>query len=171
MNTTNIDLSVLTDEEKTTYFRLIEKATKLTNPTNINPLRVKEGEHFYVLAPDGDIKSYEEHYRYFEDKCFKFGNYFKTDSGARFAKLKQLTYQKLKAYASKYNKGMIDWLDGYQAKWFIRYDHINEALDYSWVTTGRVMNQIYFTSEEVARNAINFVGEDDIVRYLFDVLR
>lgn len=95
------------------------------------------------------------------------GNCFETKEQAEFAIDKQKVYTELKRYALEHNEEENDWNDIDKCKWYITKD-CGKLNVYSFYRL-QFLNQIYFTSEEIAQNAIKEIGEDRIKKYLFEV--
>lgn len=98
---------------------------------------------------------------------FNLGNCFKTQEEAEFALEKQKVYMQLKRYAIEHNEFKLDWNDEDQCKWCIGFE-CGTLCVYDYYIF-QELNQIYFTSYEIARNAIQKIGEDRIKKYLFEV--
>lgn len=161
MEEIKINLDNLTNEERETLLKLVEKGNK----TNKRRERL---ETYYFISDKGAICC----------KCalgavneirYRLGNYFQTKEEAEFARNKQLIYQQLKDYALEHTTEEFDWNSPNQFKWFIRYDNKYKKIIYSWTRYSIDINQIYFTSEEIAKAAVEEVGEDNIKKYLFGV--
>lgn len=161
MEEIKVNLDNLTNEERETLLKLVKKGNK----TNKKRERL---ETYYFISDKGAICC----------KCasgavneirYRFGNYFQTKEEAEFARKKQLIYQQLKDYALEHTTEEIDWDNQDQAKWLIKYDNRDKEMKYYWVTSLIYINQIYFTSEKIARDAIEEIGEDNIKKYLFGV--
>lgn len=161
MEEIKVNLDNLTNEERETLLKLVKKGNK----TNKKRERL---ETYYFISDKGAICC----------KCalgavneirYRLGNYFQTKEEAEFAREKQLIYQKLKDYALGHNTEEFDWSNVNQFKWSIKYDNKYKRIMYSWTRHLIDSNQIYFTSEEIARAAVEKVGEDNIKKYLFGV--
>lgn len=173
MEEIKVNLDNLTNEERETLLKLVEKGNK----------KNKKRERFKVyccIDNDGNIVYLNDYYSnnnndddddgtYYNEFHYRFGNYFQTKEEAEFARKKQLVYQKLKDYALEHNTEEIDWDNYNQLKWIIRYEKDYKEIRYSWITDTFYINQIYFTSEKIARDAVKEIGEDNIKKYLFGV--
>lgn len=126
-------------------------------------------EIYYSICPNGNIVSSIEKNTFYDDNCWKFGNYYNTVKEAEFAKQKQLVYQKLKKYALEHNTEEIDWTDNCSSKFYITYGYQNNELFIYSVRTVKSPNTVYFTSKKIAENAIKDIGEDRIKKYLFEI--
>lgn len=141
--------------------KLVEKGNKT------NKKRWRGYGAYYYITPCGDVTYSFDSMCLYDEQCYKLGNYFKTKEEAEFARKKRLIYQQLKDYALGHNTEEIDWNNLSQFRWFIKYDNNCEIIRYCWTRFLNCMNQIYFTSEEIARAAVEEIGEDNIKKYLF----
>lgn len=155
-----VELENLTDKEKKTFLHLVEKSKK-SRKRHMN-------EIYYSICPNGNIVSSIEKNTFYDDNCWKFGNYYNTVKEAEFAKQKQLVYQKLKKYALEHNTEDIDWENYLQIKYFIYCNTKSNDLCIMDVSEMKIAGQVYFTSEKIAENAIKYIGEDRIKKYLFE---
>lgn len=69
----------------------------------------------------------------------------------------------------EHNTEEIDWNNLNQFRWFINYNSNSKRIIYCWTRYLIDINQIYFTSEEIARAAVEEIGKDNIKKYLFGV--
>jgi hypothetical protein len=163
MEEIKVNLDNLTNEERETLLKLVEKGNK----TNKKRWRSKRNNKYYSISNCGDLISNIEYGCGLDESSYQLGNYFKTEKEAEFARDKQLIYQKLKDYALEHNTEEIDWNNLNQFKWFIRYDSNYKEIKYCWTRFSIYINQIYFTSKEIVKDAIKEIGEDNIKKYLF----
>ena len=91
----------------------------------------------------------------------------KTEEECIFKKEKQEVLAELRQFAEENNTEEIDWSNYRQHKWHCCYDYEDKAICCSFTTSWRFLNNIYFTSEELAQQAVAKVGEDRIKKYLF----
>ena len=126
-------------------------------------------EIYYSICPNGNIVSSIEKNTFYDDNCWKFGNYYNTVKEAEFAKQKQLVYQELKKYALEHNTEDIDWENYLQIKYFIYCNTKSNDLCIMDVSEMKIAGQVYFTSEKIAENAIKAIGKDRIKKYLFEI--
>lgn len=163
MEEIKVNLENLTNEERETLLRLVEKGNK------INKKRWRGYGAYYYITPCGDVTYSFDSMCLYDEQCYKLGNYFQTKEEAEFARKKQCIYQKLKDYALEHNTEEIDLNNNIQHKWFMRYDNVCKKMGYFCMTSLLHMHQIYFTSEKIARAAVKEIGEDNIKKYLFGV--
>lgn len=163
-NTITINIENLTQEEREQLISLAEKGNKV-NPKK--RWRAERYETYYWIDTDVRIFKSNECGRESDNFCYQTHNYFKTKEDAEFARKRILVYQELKDYALKYNESEFDWNNREQYKYYIFCN--NKEILIGNDNTVMDLGQIYFTSREIARNAINFIGEDRIKKYLFGI--
>lgn len=101
---------------------------------------------------------------------FSIGNYFKTKEEAKYMVEKLKVIHELQKFAYENNQKEIDWKNFSQNKFYLTYDYEDEeiCIDYYKRYKNAPIN-IYFTSEELAKKAIEEIGEDRIKKYYFDM--
>lgn len=164
MEEIKVNLDNLTNIERKTLLKLVKKGNK----TNKKRWRSKENDKYYTLTSSGEPMLELDDRRNSDEQCYKLGNYFNTRKEAEFARDKQLIYQQLKDYALEHNE-VIDWNDPKQTIWFIAYDNTYKTITYFFARSELYIDPVYFTSERIARAAVEEVGEDNIKKYLFGV--
>ena len=121
-----------------------------------------------IVITEEDIKTANsaiDNYRY------DTHNYFQSEEEARkYAKVLE-TERQLKKFADEHN-GKIDWSDNDSVKYYLcynynyNYNYIKQSIsiDSAWVR--RYPRVIYFSSKEIASQAIGEIGTDKIKEYL-----
>ena len=101
----------------------------------------------------------------FDDFHYDTHNYFQTeDEAQKYANVLE-TERQLKKFADEYN-GEIDWGNNNQEKCYLYYSYSGYKVGITnqyWTKQPRI---IHFSSEEIAQQAINEIGEDKIKEYL-----
>lgn len=162
MNIEITNLDNLTEVEKETFNRLVAKANKKSKV-----FKPEYRQEYFCIDLYADILN-TAFYKDNADKTrFELGNIFETKEQAEFALEKQKVYMELKRYALEHNEFKLDWNDKDQCKWCIGFE-CGTLCFYDYYIL-QYPNQIYFTSEEIAQNAIDEIGEDRIKKYLFEV--
>lgn len=162
MNIEIKNLDNLTEEEKETFNRLVEKANKKSKV-----FKPAHRQEYFYIDTEGDVSDQKWEDDGYDNICYELGNCFGTRKQAEFALEKQKVYIKLKRYALEHNEDVFDWRDGYQRKYYIYCEC--EELGISYTEYLRVPSNIYFTSPIIAQKAIKEIGEDRIKKYLFGV--
>ena len=163
-NTITVNMENLTQEERNQLISLVEKSNKSKTKKR---WRAEKDERYYFINSYSDIIQDVEKYTRVDNQRYKIDNYFKTREKAEFEKEKRLVYQELKNYALEHNEGEIDWNNAKQYKYYI-YCY-KGGIYIGNKNTTMYLGQIYFTSSEIANNAINTVGGDRIKKYLFGI--
>ena len=91
----------------------------------------------------------------------------KTEEECIFKKEKQEVLAELRQFAEE-NNGEIEWKNEKQGRWYIKFFLGSGEICFDFDSYKRT-NDIYFTSEELAQQAVAKVGEDRIKKYLFGV--
>ena len=93
----------------------------------------------------------------------------KTEEECIFKKEKQEVLAELREFAEENNTEEIDWENCGQPKWYLVCNYIYKRIEIFTNTSWKHINDIYFTSKELAKSAVAKVGEDRIKKYLFGV--
>lgn len=126
------------------------------------------GDLYYYINSNGDIKLSYYNTRSIDKRCI--GNFFKTDDEADHMVEKLKVIKELQDFAIENSDEEIDWVDNEQDKWEICYKDSNDGVKpaYNIYYRAQAFN-IYFTSLEIAKEAIKKIGEDRIKKYYFDI--
>lgn len=166
MNTLQINMNNLSEEERNTLLSLIEKANKPKNKV----WEPEKDETYYYSYSDGSIEEATWDNINVDKNRYAIGNCFKTREEAEFALEKQKVITELKRYAIEHNEGEIDWYVRGTCKYYIQYDYVNNKLNISHTRYFKNNNSsMYFTSEKIAEAAIEAISEERIKKYCFEV--
>lgn len=165
MNELKVNFDNLTVEERAELLKLVEKANKPKSKV----WKPKEGEEYYVYIVSGIIIHDVWNGDGVDENRYTIGNCFKTEEEAQNAVERLKIRAELQRYADEHNDKPIDWWNIRQKKWYIRFDYFNKTVGCAAITIARDCFQIYFSSEEVAKAAVQAVGEERIKKYLFEV--
>lgn len=165
-NNITVNMENLSTEERKQLISLVEKSNQ---PKPKNRWRANCGEHYYTIFSDGYIDRPCENNQSVDNLRYKLGNYFETPEEVKCELEKRLVYQQLKDYAIKHNDGEVNWTDENQIKYYISYSSRSNSLLIDWCKVRINMYNIYFTSLEIAQNAIETIGEDRIKKYIFGI--
>lgn len=103
----------------------------------------------------------------FDECTWATGNCFKTKEEAEFEAERLKVISELKRFAEEHNDP-IDWEDTLQNKWFIGAYTAKNTIGCSFVSSFK-SNDIYFSSREIAQQAISEIGEERIKKYYLGV--
>ena len=121
----------------------------------------ERGDSIYYVDGDGILETYDYSSGEFEHEYLR----------GRVTTDKQLAIDRdraarirfaLEKYAAEHNAGAIDWADSHCSKYYIYYARGNKHLSIGYLSSAKDDN-IFFDSAETARNAIEAVGEEDVL--------
>ena len=99
---------------------------------------------------------------------YELGNCFKSKEECEFAIEKTKVTVELKRFAEKNNKCTINWNDYTQRKYYIKYDVKDDVIMVFSSGCMKSGNTIYFSSQEIAKNAVDTIGTDRLKKYYFE---
>lgn len=166
MNELKVNFDNLTKEERAELLKLIEKANKPKSKV----WKPEKGERYYSLC-FGSVSNYcwNSTGDFIDNGNYAIGNCFKTAEEAQNAIERLKIRAELQRYADEHNDKPIDWKNGNQEKWGIYFVYDNGEVRCFCSYWIRDFFQIYFTSKEIAKAAVQAVGEERIKKYLFGV--
>lgn len=169
-----IDISVLPEAEQDLIKALFDKCCERANKKKEKKSEPKiwkpeYGEWYWFIGTDGQISNCEWANDRIDRGRYSMGNCFKTKEEATFAREKQKIKIELQRFADEHNDSDKEKWDGINPHYTIRYDIGDEALVRSSNHVVENINDIYFTSEDIVKNAVDYIGAKRIMKYLFDV--
>lgn len=127
--------------------------------------RSKNGDIYWLVGSNGKPDwSYELNR---DNDSFRYDthNYFQTEEEAqRYAKVLE-TERQLKKFADEHND-VIDWSNINQHKWNLCYYYSRYEVSPIRCCGIKEAKVIYFSSEEIAQQAIDEIGTEEIKEYL-----
>ncbi|MCK9577612.1 MAG: hypothetical protein M0R51_17030 [Clostridia bacterium] len=125
------------------------------------------GERYCFIDTIGNIRC--ENWDNYEIDIYrlKHNNAFHTEEEAEFEFEKQEVLAELRQFAEE-NNGEIEWKNDRQGRWYIKFFLGSGGICFDFDSYKRT-NEIYFTSEELAQQAVAKVGEERLKKYLFGV--
>lgn len=163
MNELKVNFENLTEEERAELLKLVEKANKPKSKV----WKPERGETYYC-SWGGIVYNNYCNSDFIDNNRYAIGNCFKTEEEAQNAVERLKIRAELQRYADEHNEP-IDWENNNQEKWYIHFNYYNKTVGCGCITMARDCFQIYFTSEEIAKAAVQAVGEERIKKYLFEV--
>ena len=163
-----IHLDNLTEEEREQFTKLLSKASE--EPSKESRVwKPENNEEYYFIndfaTADTDIwgDSHVDH------KRFEIGNVYKTREEVCFALERAKVKAELKRYALEHN-------DPEKEAWDLKNRHFGLTLKHDTKDIGQTDLKIFqdesatcFTSAPIARDAIEAVGRERILKYIFGV--
>lgn len=102
------------------------------------------------------------------DNFYAIGNCFPTKEAAEFAVEKLKVIAELKRFAEEHNEP-IDWEDEGTGRYFIEYNLRCDMITVDGIYNDFLDRNICFSSEEIAKAAIEAIGEERLKKYYFEV--
>ena len=128
----------------------------------------EDGERYCFVSGNGNIFWSWWENNDFDTYQLKHNNAFHTEKEAEFEFEKQEVLAELRQFAEE-NNGEIEWKNDRQGRWYIKFFLGSGEICFDFDSYKRT-NDIYFTSEELAKQAVSKIGEDRIKKYLFGVV-
>lgn len=128
--------------------------------------RGKNGKLYYCVEEDGHLLRYAEGNDSADDIFYGIGNYYSNktiaENNARADRLQRC----LRQWQALYDRPITskDWKDDNVFKYSVDYDYFNNMVFVTYTTRYRCLNNVYFTSEEKAQEAIE-VFRDELLWY------
>ena len=142
----------------------VEKEEKENKSTN-KRWRAECGDGYWAVTGYGMLDWLYECNRDMDDFHYDTHNYFQTKEEARrYARVLE-TERQLKKFADEHN-GEIGWSNNNSAKRYLSYNYSTQSICTRSVWTLKEPRVIYFSSKEIAQQAIDTIGEDKIKEYL-----
>ena len=162
-NNITVNMENLSEEEREQLMKLIQKSNK----TKRKIWEPEYDEWYFSISGCGEVESFNWLNDSTDDSSYGIGNCFKTREDAEFALEKLKVEAELRRFAEENNEHEIDWKDKNQVKWYINYIY-NYGLVFlkSFAVKS---NDIYFSSEKIAKQAVEYVGEERLKKYYFEV--
>lgn len=155
----------LTEAEEKEFYRLVEKMNG-KEPDKKQDAKVKKpqyGDTVYYINYIGRIRKRTWINDEDDLDMWELGNIFFTEEEAEFAKEKKKVEVELERYAKEHNGPILE--DNY----CILYDEDNEEFDFDVWIGSKVQGTVVFTSNQLVFDAIEAVGKERILKYIFGV--
>lgn len=127
--------------------------------------RVKVGDVFFFVDGKGRIDSRFDNRFAISSYCYDTHNYFKTKEEAEeYANVLE-TKRQLMKFADEHN-GKINWKDSQTLKYHLYSGEPSAIIMVGHTYNTRFPDTVYFSSKEIAKQAIDTIGTDNIIKYL-----
>lgn len=126
------------------------------------------GEQYYYVDIDGGVSFWTvDESTEIDKNVIEYGNYYKTEEEAEHqAKVQKYTNQ-FRKYVEAHSE-KIDWGNQHQDKYNIYFDTREKKIKYNWQQIYKSAS-IYASSKEVLKDAIEYVGEANVIQYVLGV--
>ena len=139
----------------------LEKEYDSLTPPN-KRWRANKGNYYYYIKETGEIGCNTEDEMYGDNLCYTIGNYFKTREEAKFESERLKVIIELREWAIPADNDFSWKTDIIKYIIALSEDIVSVGKYYSYQPSDLV-----FASEEMAKNAIEAVGEERILKYYF----
>ncbi len=155
----------LTEAEEKEFYRLVGKMNG-KEPDKKQDVKVKKpqyGDTVYYINYIGRIRKRTWINDEDDLDMWELGNIFFTEEEAEFAREKKKVEVELERYAKEHNAPTLE------DEYFILYDEYNEELDYDVWADYIPQGAVVFASKQLVFDAIEAVGKERILKYIFGV--
>lgn len=163
-NNISVNLENLSEEEREQLMKLIQKS----NGFKSKMWKPEDNEKYFYVSGHGVINICRWINDTTDNGCYEIGNCFKTKEEAEFALEKAKVEAELRRFAEENNEYKIDWEDDDQEKWFIYYNCDMKKIDIIYNTVLKT-HCIYFSSKKIAKQAIDYIGEERLKKYYLGI--
>jgi hypothetical protein len=160
-----MNINNLTETEQQDFYRLLKKMNG-EEPDKKQDVKVKkprQSEEYFCISNDGAVIQSRWTNDSLDEGRWELGNVFFTEESAWLAREKRKVEVELERYAKEHNDPTLE--DSY----FILHDEYNEELDYDMLADCRPQGAVVFTSKQLVFDAIESIGRDRILKYIFGV--
>lgn len=124
--------------------------------------------YWYVDSAENLLGAREDDWE-MDNKRYSTGNYFQTQEEAEFHKNELIYTQMLKDYIYEHDDVELDWNDRMQEKYYLRYCCLNKKINFSLCQYYKIQSVIYASNEQVLKDAVEFIGEENVKKYILKV--
>ena len=139
-----------------------EEIKKRENPYE----RVDNGERYYIINTRAGVGDFKEFTYGIDNNLFNSLNYFNNKNYAEYVAFKENLMRRMDKFAWEHNEQTIRWNDC-RHKYFILFSIDDNELIVDWNRVYK-SNNIYFTSEEIAKMALEKFKEDLMKLYTWE---
>lgn len=129
--------------------------------------RVNLGKRYYFKNEKGEVDYLTDLIGYFDADQFINANYFNNRNYAEYIAFKETLMRRLDRFAWEHNAKAIDWDDSCSAKYYIEFSNTRDELIIDWNCSDQ-SNNVYFTSKEIAKKAVEKFKDDLIKLYTWE---
>ena len=116
--------------------------------------RVEKYENYYFISAVNNLAADVEYQNNCNDNFYDNANYYSDKTVAENNARAEKLMRQLRRFAVEHNNQEIDWKNKRLGKYEICFDYDGNELFINDYSSIRVFGQIYFTSEEIAKQAI-----------------
>lgn len=155
----------LTEAEEKEFYRLVGKMNgkETDKEQGVKVRKPRKSEEYFCISNDGAVIQSRWTNDSLDEGRWELGNVFFTEESAWLAREKKKVEVELERYAKEHNGPILE--DNY----CILYDEDNEEFDFDVWIGSKVQGTVVFTSKQLVFDAIEAVGKERILKYIFGV--
>ncbi len=155
----------LTEAEEKEFYRLVRKMNgkETDKEQGVKVRKPRQSEEYFYINDDGAIIQSRWTNDSLDNGRWELGNVFFTKESAWFAREKRKVEVELQRYAEKHNG------QTHEGYYWILHEEGEEILDYDVWSNSKVQGAVVFNSKQLVFDAIEAVGKDRILKYIFGV--
>jgi len=127
-----------------------------------------DDETYWYVDLDGEICKSASIRMCFDTYTINFGNCYPTKEKAEFEANREKYTRLFRRYVEQHSEPL-DWGNVYQDKYYCYYRHNSRTIEFSNAAGIQDAFIIYASSEEVLKEAIDFIGEDNFKRFILQL--
>lgn len=124
-------------------------------------------DEFCYIDEDGS-PCYDDCFCGIDDGKIDCANYYKTIDEARFMSNVQKYTNLFRKYVEEHNEPL-DWKNANQDKYYLKWSFYSNLIDYDIGNRIKLQGVIYASSKAILDDAIEFVGKDNVKKYVLGV--
>lgn len=128
--------------------------------------RAGKGDKYWYVSGGATLFNITEDDWEVDKDRYSVGNYFKTKEEAEFHRNELVYTQMLKDYVYEHDVEL-DWDNARLEKYFLMYDVQTKEIKFCSSYTYKSQGSIYASNKQVLLDAIKFVGEKNVKKYIF----
>ncbi|MEG1529003.1 MAG: hypothetical protein RR405_01510 [Clostridia bacterium] len=132
----------------------------------------KDRETYWTsyINPDGTCSAIEYSYDgdAYDEYLIKINNCFRTREEAIFYSICNYNIKRFEAYVDMRSK-KLDWNNVNQPKYYIYYNFKKGDIGHSFSNLCKSQGTVYASSEQILKDAINDIGEENFLKYVMKV--
>ena len=154
----------LTEAEEKEFYRLVEKMNgkETDKEQGVKVRKPRQSEEYFYINDDGAIIQSRWTNDSLDNGRWELGNVFFTKESAWFAREKKKVEVELQRYAEEHNGTAST-----NRRYLIRYKEDEKRLLCDTWATAKIQGTVMFTSRDVLADAIEAVGKERILKYIF----
>ena len=125
------------------------------------------GKNYYYLDFTNDICPTANNETATDADIFRCGNFYKTKEEAEYQANVQKYTNLFRKYVEEHSEPL-DWNRG-TYKYYVYYSFLGNQIKIDYNYSSKIQSVIYANSEKVLKDAIEFVGKENVIKYVLGV--